>query len=119
MYSFELMQLMFELPYCRIQIVVDAGIAKRQAASRYLKELVKVGVLEERTERRAKLFRHSKYLQLLIRDDDFFEYAQRDCVFHAESSLRSAYDPGAWKAAASRRTLQRGPTPWAYHTRLW
>ncbi len=74
-YSYELLSLIFELPYCRIQNVVDAGIAKRQAASRYLKELVEIGVLEERPVGREKLFIHPKYLNLLIRDDDFATYS--------------------------------------------
>ena len=73
-YSYELLSLIFELPYCRIQNVVDSGIAKRQAASRYLKELVEIGVLEERPVGREKLFIHPRYLDLLIRDDDFTTY---------------------------------------------
>ncbi len=73
-YSHELLSLIFELPYCRIQNVVEAGIAKRQAASRYLKELVDIGVLDERTVGREKLFTHPKYLNLLIRDDNFVMY---------------------------------------------
>jgi Fic family protein len=74
-YSHELLSLIFELPYCRIQNVVDAGIAKRQSASQYLKELVKIGVLKERVEGREKLFIHPKYLDLLIRDHDFVSYS--------------------------------------------
>ncbi|MDA1013964.1 MAG: Fic family protein [Planctomycetota bacterium] len=73
-YSHELLSLIFELPYCRIQNVVEAGIAKRQAASRYLKELVEIGVLEDRTVGREKLFIHLKYLQLLTQEDDFVAY---------------------------------------------
>lgn len=73
-HSHELLSLVFELPYCRIQNVVEAGIAKRQAASRYLKELVEMGVLAERPAGREKLFIHPKYLDLLIRDDDFVPY---------------------------------------------
>lgn len=73
-YSYELLILIFELPYCRIQNVVEADIAKRQAASRYLKELVEIGVLEERPVGREKLFIHRKYINLLIRDDNFTPY---------------------------------------------
>ena len=75
-YSYELLSLIFELPYCRIQDVVEAGIAQRQAASRYLKELVEIGVLDERPVGREKLFIHPKYLSLLIQDDEFAAYAQ-------------------------------------------
>ncbi|GIR63497.1 MAG: hypothetical protein CM15mP68_1630 [Pseudomonadota bacterium] len=36
-YSRELIDVIFEQPYCRISNVVAAGIAKRQTASEYLK----------------------------------------------------------------------------------
>lgn len=71
-YSRELVELVFELPYCRIQNVTAAGIAQRQAASRYLKKLVDAGVLEERTVGREKLFVHPKLLRLLTRDGNAF-----------------------------------------------
>jgi Fic family protein len=71
-YSRELIELVFELPYCRIQNVTAAGIAQRQAASRYLKELVDAGVLEERTFGREKLFVHPRLLRLLTRDSNAF-----------------------------------------------
>ncbi len=67
-YSLELVNLIFELPYCRIQNLVDAKIAERQAASRYLKQLAEIGVLEEKAVGREKLFIHPKLLHLLIRD---------------------------------------------------
>ena len=69
-YSHELVQTIFEQPYCRIKNVVDADIAERQAASRYLKKLVEVGVLQERAEGREKLFVHAKLLRLLTQDDN-------------------------------------------------
>jgi len=71
-YSMELVNLIFERPYCRIQNIVDANLAERQAASRYLKQLVEIGVLEEKTVRREKLFLHPKFLKLLIRDTNSF-----------------------------------------------
>lgn len=75
-YSHELISLIFELPYCRIQNVIDVGIAKRQSASRYLKELVEIGVLNELSVGREKLFIHPKYLKLLTKDgDDFALYS--------------------------------------------
>lgn len=67
-YSHELVQVIFEQPYCRISNVVDAGIAKRQAASEYLKALVAVGVLKERPVGREKLFVHPKLMKLLTED---------------------------------------------------
>jgi Fic family protein len=44
-YSKELIELIFQQPYCRIQAVEQAGIAKRQTASTYLKELERIGLL--------------------------------------------------------------------------
>jgi len=69
-YSRELVDLIFALPYCRIQNVVDAGIAERQSASKYLKQLAEIGVLEEKEAGREKLFLHPKLLHLLIRDSN-------------------------------------------------
>jgi Fic family protein len=75
-YSFELMNLIFELPYCRIQNVTGRGVAVRQTASVYLKELVRIGVLEEKPVGREKLFIHPKLMRLLIRDSNEFERYQ-------------------------------------------
>lgn len=71
-YSHEIVQLIFELPYCRIADLNDAGIAKRQAASRYLKALIKVGVLQEAAFGKEKLFIHPKLMKLLTRDSNHF-----------------------------------------------
>jgi Fic family protein len=74
-YSHELVEVLFEQPYCRIPNLVDAGIAGRQAASRYLKALASVGVLEEKTLGREKLFLHPRLLGLLTHDrNDFAPY---------------------------------------------
>jgi len=75
-YSRELVDLVFEQPYCRIANVVEAKIAERQAASRYLKELASIGVLREETHGREKLFVHPRLLTMLTRDsNDFQPYA--------------------------------------------
>lgn len=58
-----------ELPYCRIQNVVDIGLAERQAASSYLKQLVELNLLEERTVGREKLIVNRELLRLLTQDD--------------------------------------------------
>lgn len=71
-YSRELVDVLFEQPYVRIQNVVDRGIVERQAASRYLKALVAVGVLDEETVGREKLFRHPRLLELLITESNEF-----------------------------------------------
>lgn len=72
-YSHELIDVIFEQPYCRIANLVAAGIAGRQAASRYLKALVAAGVLEERTLGKEKLFVHPKLMTLLTRDGNTFK----------------------------------------------
>ena len=64
--------MIFEWPYCRIQNLTDAGIAGRQAASRYLKQLIGIGILEEVPMGREKLFVHPKLLNLLRRDSNAF-----------------------------------------------
>jgi Fic family protein len=71
-YSREFVELIFEKPYCRIGDLEAPGIAKRQAASRYLQQLVEIGVMEEKTSGKEKLFLHARFLQLLQRDDNEF-----------------------------------------------
>jgi Fic family protein len=70
-YSRELIDIIFTQPYCRIQNVVDAGIAKRQTASTYLKVLESLGVLKEIKVGREKLFIHPNFVRLLTSDDPF------------------------------------------------
>jgi Fic family protein len=67
-YSRELIDVIFEQPYCRIANLVDKGIAQRQAAARYLKSLTQIGVLREMQVGKEKLFLHPRLLQLL-KDD--------------------------------------------------
>ncbi len=69
-YSHELVNIVFELPYCRIQNLTARGVAGRQTASVYLKELVRIGVLKERAVGREKLFVHSNFLNLLARESN-------------------------------------------------
>ena len=71
-YSQELIDVIFAQPYCRISDLGEAGIAKRQTASSYLKELVTLGVLQERKVGREKLFVHPRLMTLLTTDGDTF-----------------------------------------------
>jgi Fic family protein len=71
-YSHELVELIFEMPYCRIANVIERGIAKRQTAAAYLKQLAKIGVLREHTARKDKLFIHPKLMRLLTEDQNVF-----------------------------------------------
>jgi Fic family protein len=71
-YSHELVNLLFQLPYCRISSLTEAGIAKRQTASQYLKQLVEIGVLAEMDAGKEKVFIHPKLMLLLTRDSNEF-----------------------------------------------
>lgn len=77
LYSRELVDLIFEQPYCRIQNITQAGLAERHAASRYLKNLVGIGVLEEKVVGRERLFVNPKLLKLLTEEaNDFDSYSE-------------------------------------------
>lgn len=69
-YSHELVQVIFEQPYCRISNLVDKNIAQRQTASSYLKQLASIGVLEEVEAGKEKLFVHPKLMQLMTKDSN-------------------------------------------------
>ena len=64
--------MIFELPYCRIQNVIDVKLAERQTASRYLQKLVEIGVLRMLVVGRDMLFVHPKLIKLLIKDGNGF-----------------------------------------------
>jgi Fic family protein len=70
LYHRDLIQLIFEKPYCRIGDVIERDIAGRQTASRYLKELTRIGVLREERGGREKIFIHMKFVDLLLREDN-------------------------------------------------
>ena len=71
-YTRELVDMIFEQPYCRIGNLVEKNIAQRQSASRYLKELTAIGVLREVQAGKEKLFIHPKLMQLLADDRNEF-----------------------------------------------
>ncbi len=71
-HSHELVETIFAMPYTRIGNLIERGIAQRVSASRYLKQLVKIGVLVEEKRGRDKVFIHRKYMDLLGRDDHEF-----------------------------------------------
>jgi Fic family protein len=73
-YSHELMQIIFEQPYCRIQNLVEREVAKRQTASTYLKQLAEIGVLVEIRAGKEKLFVHPKLIRLLTQDENEFAF---------------------------------------------
>ena len=73
-YSWELVALLFKQPYCRIGNLVHAGIAKRQTASVYLKQLCDLGILREIKSGRENIFVHPKYIELLTGEENVWVY---------------------------------------------
>lgn len=73
-YTWELVEVLFKQPYCRINNLVDAGIAKRQTASVYLKQLCDIGVLQEVKSGRETIFVHPKYIELLTGEENVWIY---------------------------------------------
>lgn len=64
-YSKELIELLFEQPYCKVKYLVDRGIAKRQTAADYLRELEEAGILTSKQVGREKLFLNVGLYELL------------------------------------------------------
>lgn len=64
-YSKELIELLFEQPYCKIKFIVDRGIAQRQTAGDYLNELERIGLLESKKSGREKLYLNTALYKLL------------------------------------------------------
>jgi len=64
-YSKELIELIFTQPYCKIQFLVDAGVAQRQTASEYLQELEKLGILRGEKRGRETIYKHPALVKLL------------------------------------------------------
>ena len=70
LYDRDLVDVIFEQPYCRIRNVVDRGLGTRQSASRYLHGLVEARVLREVRVGREKLFLNPRLMTLLTRDSN-------------------------------------------------
>lgn len=64
-YKKELVELLFEQPYSKIEFVVNQLKVERKAASRYLKELEKIGILESQKVGRETLYINKKLIEVL------------------------------------------------------
>ncbi|MCK4623221.1 MAG: Fic family protein [Desulfuromonadales bacterium] len=64
-YSKELLELLYHQPYCKIRFLEKAGIAQRQTASNYLKELERIGMLEAIKIGREVYYINGKFFDLL------------------------------------------------------
>jgi Fic family protein len=68
LYSRELVDALFQQPYCRIDNLVEAGIAKRQTVSVYLRHLEAHKVLQRIKIGREVLFLNVRFLETLQRE---------------------------------------------------
>lgn len=64
-YSKDLMEVLFSHPYCKIRFLENAKIAQRQAGSKYLQELERIGVLRSIQHGREKYYINDKFLKIL------------------------------------------------------
>lgn len=64
-YSKELIELLFEQPYCKVKYLVDKGIAKRQTAAEYLNALEAIGILKSQKVGVENLYLNVKLFELL------------------------------------------------------
>jgi len=64
-FSKELIELLFHQPYCKIAFLVDSGIASRNIASDYLRELEKIGILKKETVGKEILYLNWQLFDLL------------------------------------------------------
>lgn len=64
-YSKELIELLFEQPFCKVQFIVEKRIAKRQTAANYLNELEKIGILKKSKVGKENLFLNKKLYEIL------------------------------------------------------
>lgn len=64
-YSKELVEVLFQHPYAKVQFLIDRGIAKRQTASTYLRELERIGVLQSLKVGTERIFLNVKLYELL------------------------------------------------------
>ncbi|MFQ6031925.1 MAG: Fic family protein [Candidatus Zixiibacteriota bacterium] len=65
MYSRELIEVLFSQPYCKIQVLVDQKIASRNTASKYLKKMVDMGILQIEKEGKENLYLNKQLYEIL------------------------------------------------------
>ena len=64
-YSKEMVELLFEQPYAKIEFVVNKMGVERKAASRYLRKIEELGILESKKIGREKLYLNKELLKIL------------------------------------------------------
>ncbi|WP_319560301.1 Fic family protein [Marispirochaeta sp.] len=66
-YSKELIDLLFVQPYTKIEFLVSAGLAERRTASKYLKQLEEIGILESFKSWKETIYVNKRLYDLLKR----------------------------------------------------
>lgn len=66
--SKEFVELLFEQPYCKISFLIERNIAKKQTASKYLKKLCDIGILELIKKGRENYYINIKLWNILASD---------------------------------------------------
>ncbi len=64
-YSKDLLEILFSMPYTRINDLIEAGLGTRITATKYLNELEAIGILESIKVGRNKLFVNKRFYSLL------------------------------------------------------
>jgi Fic family protein len=67
-YRKELVELLFEQPYSKIENVVEKLQVERKAGSRYLKKMEEIGVIESQKVGRETIYVNSKLIDILKKD---------------------------------------------------
>jgi len=67
-YSRELVEAIFKLPYSKRKFLVDSGVAKEKTAGRYLVDLEKIGILKSEKIGREKLYVNDAFYNILKND---------------------------------------------------
>jgi Fic family protein len=66
-YSKDLIEVLFQSPYCKIKSLEDAGIAKRQTSSHYLQQLENIGVLRSLKVGRDLYYINDAFMKILTK----------------------------------------------------
>jgi Fic family protein len=64
-YSYELVEILFHQPYCKIAFLVDAGVASRNTAGKYLSELEDIGILAMEKSGTESLYLNKELFKIL------------------------------------------------------
>lgn len=64
-YSYELVEMLFHQPYCKIAFIVDSGLVSRNTAGKYLSRLEEMGILKSEKSGKENLYLNVKLYDLL------------------------------------------------------